>query len=186
MEKQWKCRITVTEPSGLERKPVVAELGDHVILLVGTTEVPIEVTSDGLVEHKGKPFSKNVPLEVEGFKIRPEAFIAAPPPRKKTGKVCRYCTQWSAKAGRKAYLEVVRLESGAQCELTQAITDQIARDYKLPPIDPDDVGLCAIEDELNAGGVPSCKDYNSVSMIVKARRFQKHVLQIGLPGGKDV
>jgi len=186
MEKQWKCRITVVEPSGKERNPTVAEMGDHIILSIGSTEIPIEVTPGGLVEYNGVPFTKNVPLEVDGFTIRPEAFIDAPPPRKKTGKVCRYCAHWSAKAGRKAYLEVVRLESGAQCELTQAITDQVARDYKLPPIDPDDVGICGIEDGLNAGDTPSCKDYKGVSIVVRARRFQKHVLQTNLLGGKDV
>jgi len=185
MKKPWKCRIIVIEPSGQSRKPVIANIGDHVSIFLENLDIDIEITPTGLVEYQGIPFSKNVPLKLNGYTIKPEAFIEPPAPRKKTGKVCRYCQHWDAKAGKKSYLEVVRLESGAQCELTQAITDQVARDYKLPPIDPDDVGMCAIEDELNSGNTPSCEHYKKVSYIIHLRRMQKHLFQIGKFGGQD-
>lgn len=168
-----RCRVVLIDPEGQES--IVGSIGLGGTLKVDLPDGPIDVSvgEDGLFRYEDEIYMKTTPLTIDGYTVRPEAeYIKAEPRKHPKGKTCRQCTYWNRKAGREHYYEVVKLSCGAECDMNKAITDQISKDYDLPPVDPNDLGLCLTEDGLESGEAPGCAKWSCAPLLERFRRWR--------------
>jgi len=173
-----RCRVKIISPGGSEKVQGKLAIGDSMAVTLGNVDHLVEVREDGLFYVDGEPYSKTGPFESpKGYKIKPEVEFTVPPRRiHPKGHLCRYCVHWSGKTGKERYYEEVRLTCNSKCDMTKAIADQVTKDYGVPPIDPNDLGYCAVHDSLEAGAAQGCSSHKPVSITERAVRMREKYL----------